>query len=105
MINIATTVSDPSLTGTHYEGRWVSDATRDELAEYFDSFVPDARTVVKVSSLHTTQTGFFQSTHDTPLRKALQVGPARPVSCTEQGCTYRRCGASFPGLGAAGTLP
>ena len=36
MISIATTVSDPSLTGTHYEGRWVSDANRDELVEYFD---------------------------------------------------------------------
>jgi salicylate hydroxylase len=36
------------LTGTHYEGRWVSDATRDELVEYFDNFEPDARTMLKL---------------------------------------------------------
>ena len=57
MINISATVSDPNLTGTHYEGHWVSDVTRDELVECFDSFEPDARTVVKVSSLHTEQAG------------------------------------------------
>ena len=67
MINISATVSDPSLTDTRYEGRWVSDATRDELVEYFDHFEPDARTVLKVSSLHTEQTGFVQATHDTAL--------------------------------------
>ena len=61
MINIAATVSDPSLTGTHYEGHWVSDATRDELVECFDSFEPDVRALVKVSSLHTEQTGFVQT--------------------------------------------
>jgi len=48
IINIAATVSDPSLTGTHYDGHWVSDATRDELVECFDNFEPDARTVVKL---------------------------------------------------------
>ncbi|KAF8558630.1 FAD/NAD(P)-binding domain-containing protein [Imleria badia] len=47
-MNVLGFVCDPSLAGTHYEGRWVSDATRDELVEYFDDFEPDARTVVKL---------------------------------------------------------
>ncbi|KAI9567711.1 hypothetical protein HD554DRAFT_937014 [Boletus coccyginus] len=47
IINVVAIVCDPSLTGTHYEGRWVSDASREELAGYFDDFEPDARTVLK----------------------------------------------------------
>jgi len=48
LINVGATVCDPSLTGTHYEGRWVSDATRDELVEYFEDFEPDARAVINL---------------------------------------------------------
>ncbi|KAH0831257.1 hypothetical protein J3R83DRAFT_13890 [Lanmaoa asiatica] len=55
IINVAAVISDPSLTGTLYEGQWVSDASRDEVAEYFNNFEPDARTVVKVTSLRTDQ--------------------------------------------------
>ncbi|KAF8128576.1 hypothetical protein EV363DRAFT_1339975 [Boletus edulis] len=33
LINVFAMVCDPSLTGTDYKGRWVSDATRDELCE------------------------------------------------------------------------
>lgn len=55
IINVAAMVFDPSLAGTHYEGHWVSAATRDELIRYMDSFEPDVRTVVKVSSPHTEQ--------------------------------------------------
>ncbi|KAG8216148.1 hypothetical protein J3R82DRAFT_8154 [Butyriboletus roseoflavus] len=51
LINVGAIVSDPSLTGTQYEGHWVSDASHEQLVEYFDDFEPDARTVVK----HTTQ--------------------------------------------------
>ncbi|KAH0831274.1 hypothetical protein J3R83DRAFT_13909 [Lanmaoa asiatica] len=47
ILNVSAVISDPSLTGTLYEGHWVSDASRDELVEYFDNFEPDARTVVK----------------------------------------------------------
>ncbi|KAH0831273.1 hypothetical protein J3R83DRAFT_13908 [Lanmaoa asiatica] len=47
IINVTVVISDPSLTGTLYEGHWVPDASRDELVEYFDNFEPDARTVVK----------------------------------------------------------
>ena len=46
-------VSDPNLTGTRYEGRWVSDGSHEELVGYFDNFEPDARKVIKVSTLHT----------------------------------------------------
>ena len=52
IINAAAVVSDPSLTGAHYEGHWVSDGSRDELVESFDNFEPDMRTLVKVDSLH-----------------------------------------------------
>ncbi|KAH0831269.1 hypothetical protein J3R83DRAFT_13903 [Lanmaoa asiatica] len=48
MINFAAMVGDPSSTGTHYEGHWVSDASRDELVERFDKFEPHARAVVKL---------------------------------------------------------
>ncbi|KAG6380307.1 hypothetical protein JVT61DRAFT_8416 [Boletus reticuloceps] len=48
LINVAAMVCDPSLTGTHYKGRWVSDATRDEVVKSFDHFEPDARAVVKL---------------------------------------------------------
>ncbi|KAI9567710.1 hypothetical protein HD554DRAFT_2173110 [Boletus coccyginus] len=48
IINVAAFVYDPSLTGTHYEGCWVSDASREELVKYFDDFEPDARTVLKL---------------------------------------------------------
>ena len=60
-------VCDPSLTGTHYEGRWVSDATLEEVVEYFDSFEPDARAIIKVSFLQTKQDGLLQPTHDIAL--------------------------------------
>lgn len=53
-------VCDPSLTGTHYEGRWVTDATRDEVVEYYNDFEPDARAMVKVSCLHAEQTQRFK---------------------------------------------
>jgi len=36
------------LTGTYYEGNWVSDATRDELVGLFDDFESDPRTVIKL---------------------------------------------------------
>ncbi|KAI9567709.1 hypothetical protein HD554DRAFT_2205351 [Boletus coccyginus] len=48
IINVVAMVSDPNLTGTRYEGRWVSDASREELVGYFDSFEPDARKVIKL---------------------------------------------------------
>ncbi|KAF8558565.1 FAD/NAD(P)-binding domain-containing protein [Imleria badia] len=48
IINVAAFVCDPSSTGTHFEGRWVSDATRDELVEHFDDFEPDVRTVLEL---------------------------------------------------------
>ncbi|KAF8133281.1 hypothetical protein EV363DRAFT_1448766 [Boletus edulis] len=48
IINLAALTSNPSLTGTQYEGHWVSDATRDEVVEYFEGFEPDVRTLVKL---------------------------------------------------------
>ncbi|KAG8215970.1 hypothetical protein J3R82DRAFT_7952 [Butyriboletus roseoflavus] len=48
IINVVALISDPSLTGTHYEGHWICDANRDELVESFDNFEPDARTLVKL---------------------------------------------------------
>ncbi|KAF8432728.1 hypothetical protein L210DRAFT_3650186 [Boletus edulis BED1] len=48
IINLAALTSNPSLTGTQYEGHWVSDATRDEVVEYFEVFEPDVRTLVKL---------------------------------------------------------
>jgi salicylate hydroxylase len=48
LVNVVAMVCDPSLTGTHYEGRWVSDATLEEVVEYFDSFEPDARAIIKL---------------------------------------------------------
>lgn len=67
MINFAAYTCDPSLTDTYYEGHWVSDATRDELVEYFDGFEPDLRMVIKVSSLRTKQTKSIQAVRDTAL--------------------------------------
>jgi hypothetical protein len=62
--------------------------------------------MLKVSSLHTEQTGLVQATHDTALRKAVQVGAARretaPALRTKQGRTCRRCGVSFPVLDVGG---
>ncbi|KAF8128577.1 hypothetical protein EV363DRAFT_1339980 [Boletus edulis] len=48
MINFAAVVCDPALTGTNYEGHWMSNATRDELVEYFNDFEYDVRTLVKL---------------------------------------------------------
>ncbi|KAF8128574.1 hypothetical protein EV363DRAFT_1451570 [Boletus edulis] len=48
IINLAALTNNPSLTGTPYEGHWVSDATRDEVVEYFEGFEPDVRTLVKL---------------------------------------------------------
>ncbi|KAF8424451.1 FAD/NAD(P)-binding domain-containing protein [Boletus edulis BED1] len=48
IINLAALTSNPSLTGTQYEGHWVSDATHDEVVEYFEDFEPDVRTLVKL---------------------------------------------------------
>ncbi|KAN0094543.1 hypothetical protein V8E55_002830 [Tylopilus felleus] len=48
IVNFAAMTCDPSLTGTHYEGHWVSDATREDLVEYFEDFEPDTREVIKL---------------------------------------------------------
>ncbi|KAF8558599.1 FAD/NAD(P)-binding domain-containing protein [Imleria badia] len=48
IVNFAAIVGDPSLAGTHYEGHWVSDATREELVGYFENFEPHVRSLVKV---------------------------------------------------------
>ncbi|KIJ63563.1 hypothetical protein HYDPIDRAFT_155688, partial [Hydnomerulius pinastri MD-312] len=47
MVNLAAFVADPNLTGTHYEGRWVSDATKDELVSSFENFEPGARALLQ----------------------------------------------------------
>lgn len=56
----------------------MSDATREELVEYFDHFEPDVRIVVKVSDLPTGQNGLIEAEHDTALREIVQVGAACP---------------------------
>ncbi|KAI9567712.1 hypothetical protein HD554DRAFT_2173113 [Boletus coccyginus] len=48
IVNVAAIVGDPNLAGTHYEGRWVSGASREELAGYFDNLEPDVRAVAKL---------------------------------------------------------
>ena len=68
IINLAALVGDPSLAGPQIEGRLVSDATREELVEYFESFELHVRSLVKVSSLPTKQTGRVQIAHDIGLR-------------------------------------
>ena len=45
-------ISDPSLKGTRYEGRWVVDASRDEIVDRFDDFERDVRALVKVDPLY-----------------------------------------------------
>ena len=101
IINFAALVGDPSLAGPQIEGRWVSDATREELVEYFENFELHVRSLVKVSTSSTKQIGWVQATHGTGLRRAVQVGLARrkatPILHAKQGRTYWRCGASFLG--------
>ncbi|KAG6380303.1 hypothetical protein JVT61DRAFT_8412 [Boletus reticuloceps] len=46
IINLAALITNPSLAGKQYEGHWVSDATRDEVVEYFEGFEPDVRTLL-----------------------------------------------------------
>ena len=103
IINVVASTYDPSSTGTPYEGRWVSDATRDEVVGHFDDFEPDARAVIQVCSLYTEQTRLVQASYDTALRQAIQVGPARreatPVLRAQQGGTHRRFGGWFSGCG------
>ncbi|KAF8558624.1 FAD/NAD(P)-binding domain-containing protein [Imleria badia] len=48
IINVVASVYDPRLIGTPYQGRWVSDATGDEVVGHFDDFEPDARAVIKL---------------------------------------------------------
>ena len=56
LINVATVISDPSWKGTRYEGRWVGDASRDDVVNPFHDFEPDVRALVKVNPHRTEHT-------------------------------------------------
>ncbi|KAF8558629.1 FAD/NAD(P)-binding domain-containing protein [Imleria badia] len=87
IINVAAFVCDPSLAGTQYDGHWVSNATRDELVEYFDDFEPDARTVVKLC--------------DKPSKWALHVVKPLPFCVRNRvGLIGDACHAMTPQYGA-----
>jgi salicylate hydroxylase len=42
-------VSDKQKAGTPFEGRWVSDASPEELEEAYQDFEPDVKCLLKVS--------------------------------------------------------
>ena len=49
LINVEAFVSDKLKAGTPFEGRWVSDGTREELEEAFQNFEPAVKDLLKVS--------------------------------------------------------
>ena len=51
LINVVAVVSDEQKSGTPFEGRWVSDVTREEVEEAFQDFEPTVKSLLKVSYL------------------------------------------------------
>ncbi|KAG1752199.1 hypothetical protein EDB19DRAFT_1627833 [Suillus lakei] len=70
-INVAAFVSDEQKAGTNFEGRWVSDASLEELEEAYQDFEPDVKRLLKATCLQCSEN---------PSRWALHMVNELPLS-------------------------
>ncbi|KAJ8597074.1 hypothetical protein M405DRAFT_804412 [Rhizopogon salebrosus TDB-379] len=87
MINVAAIISDKQKIGTPFEGRWVSEVSREEVEKAFQDFEPAARNLLKCFEI--------------PSRWALHVINELPLSaCDRVALIGDACHAMEPHLGA-----
>ncbi|KAJ8597696.1 FAD/NAD(P)-binding domain-containing protein [Rhizopogon salebrosus TDB-379] len=87
MINVAAFVSDKQKAGTPFEGRWVSEVSREEIEKAYQDFEPAAKSLLKC--------------FENPSRWALHVTNELPLSaCDRVVLIGDACHAMRPYLGA-----
>ncbi|KAG1737522.1 uncharacterized protein EDB91DRAFT_1249645 [Suillus paluster] len=69
-INVAAFVADDQKAGTHFEGRWVSDVSLEEVEKAYEDFEPGAKSLLKCS--------------ENPSRWALHVVNELPLSTCDR---------------------
>ncbi|OAX33431.1 FAD/NAD(P)-binding domain-containing protein [Rhizopogon vinicolor AM-OR11-026] len=87
LINVVAFISDKKKAGTPFEGRWVSDVSREEVNEAFQNFEPAVKDLIKCC--------------ENPSRWAIHVVNELPLSiCDRVALIGDACHAMLPHMGA-----
>jgi salicylate hydroxylase len=89
MINVAAFVSDKQKAGTPFEGRWVSEVSREEIEKAYQDFEPAAKSLLKVSlraglNMRIPANLDFLQCFENPSRWALHVTNELPLSACDR---------------------